>query len=1464
MDKKDIKSVINHILENGGALWMCYENNQGISSNRVVEPLSWENENLFRAYCYLRQEERKFRVEKIQVWQAFPTPEGALALHGDLPEAPPEPPTAFPVPLPVHPEPPESTHGTVSASSFSKIETPEYWSRLVTYYAECLIRENRQQYIIKPENLRTFPSASEDIERFMLGKIQLVFKKGNSSHPDAVYRFIDSNRKQPDKQLCLGYPFLVANQNEIAPLIYTPVEITPNHDNFTLRSEGFEVSYAALKSLKLTEEEIDEFLEACTSVEPEEHDTTIQAMEKLLFEKISEAYQTKLPRVKGQFKAGTIFDGPALFWVASNTATINLIRELQDLAEQSYWESAPDSLKQLLNILPDHEYPEFKDWDQDHGIFVTPVNQQQRRAIQSVRNEPIVVVTGPPGTGKSQLVLNLIAEAFLKGERVLFASRNNRAVDVVMNRLQIELQFQGAVRTGSKPNREKAAIRMKAALDKIGTQGNKKNLKAIQDQYYGSRQAAIEAQKQLDRVRDLTGLLLSHSQERDQYLNFLPEDIRKPAEDTVPDYQASEVESIQSTLSSLLEHVLKIKDEKKQLESKLLQIEKDGGVNYALITEIYHLQDQWGSFGGGFIRAQRYETIESAIQHLEDWLYFIDWMEIKNQSVLISEKIKTLTQELNEKRKEIPLDLSTKDEIIANQFSKEEIKKYLSRSKTLENRISNIASGTISIWERLLNWITGGALLRKEIQSLELLHNSIGLPVSDLNSLGAEGCAVLAGELHGLLSAAKLVKDLTSARSKAEEISKSLQEVGELLTPSIREDLKKFSRFDFDNSNLSAGLFEILDQFKALQNDANGLIDKINNKLDGNEDQLSMLAEFKNSYADVEKSLMLLDIPTAPDVIIQHLTIWHNLVTFWSADAIYKETRASLEKLPSEENALVNLKNSQDKMLQLSGEILRATWMERAQEASNEVLQKVHDYVTAVEELTKDYNPDTYKYYKSIEKTNMRAAVQIFPVWATTNLTAKTNFPLVDGFFDLVIIDEASQCDFPSALPLLFRGRRMVIIGDPNQLRHVATLSRDADQELAYRYGVGIEAYSYNARSLYDIAERSCGSHPGALLLNEHYRSDARIINFSNQEFYDNRLIIKTDLSQRGIRKKFLNQFGGMYWLKAEGQAEYPHGGSLYNQGELACIQQLLPLLMDQLAKHNLEHASVGIVTPYREQEERIQKWIDHQFGNNGRITAGTAHKYQGDEKDFMIFSPVLARGINEGSLGWLQRTRNLLNVAITRARISLVIAGDWNFCMSLKEDHSFRHLAEYVGQQPGRILNDVKDLPLNSKRPMDIVGIVTDSHNPEYNRTTLRRYLSSCVEYVWWMDPYFQDEIFDLWRDIFQDPKVGIREVRLLTAEQQTEPKNYKPPELRLGKYERFRTELKTRGIQLEMRLIDIRDLPHDRLLYSLGQAINMPPFNAAYGNHRRVSEYTRSGTKRDLFLEYFDKAKLVKTTDS
>jgi hypothetical protein len=73
-------------------------------------------------------------------------------------------------------------------------------------------------------------------------------------------------------------------------------------------------------------------------------------------------------------------------------------------------------------------------------IDTCPLNGEQREAVASLLTENITVITGPPGTGKSQVVAAAMANARLQDTSVLFASRNHKALDTVVERLVVDEQ----------------------------------------------------------------------------------------------------------------------------------------------------------------------------------------------------------------------------------------------------------------------------------------------------------------------------------------------------------------------------------------------------------------------------------------------------------------------------------------------------------------------------------------------------------------------------------------------------------------------------------------------------------------------------------------------------------------------------------------------------------------------------------------------------------------------------------------------------------------------------------------------------------------------------------------------------------------------------------------------------------------------------------------------------------------
>ena len=284
-------------------------------------------------------------------------------------------------------------------------------------------------------------------------------------------------------------------------------------------------------------------------------------------------------------------------------------------------------------------------------------------------------------------------------------------------------------------------------------------------------------------------------------------------------------------------------------------------------------------------------------------------------------------------------------------------------------------------------------------------------------------------------------------------------------------------------------------------------------------------------------------------------------------------------------------------------------------------------------------------------------ALPVLPVWSVTNLSARTNLPLKAGLFDLVVIDEASQCDVASALPLLVRGKRALIIGDRKQLIHITSLSRGREQVIARRWGLGDDRareFSYRDRSCFGLASARVQGSP--IFLDLHFRSHPAIAGFANKQFYGGRMELCSHVSRSGDMR-------GIEWIRVSGQcARGPHGRSWINRDE---AQAIAKEIARALPTYKGLGCSVGVVTPYRAQVEMISTLLSGVIEREDAelITVATAHRFQGDERDVMYFSPVVDRSMPERQTRFAANP-NLINVALTRARKRLVVVGDIEACL--------------------------------------------------------------------------------------------------------------------------------------------------------------------------------------------------------
>lgn len=290
---------------------------------------------------------------------------------------------------------------------------------------------------------------------------------------------------------------------------------------------------------------------------------------------------------------------------------------------------------------------------------------------------------------------------------------------------------------------------------------------------------------------------------------------------------------------------------------------------------------------------------------------------------------------------------------------------------------------------------------------------------------------------------------------------------------------------------------------------------------------------------------------------------------------------------------------------------------------------------------------------------SQRNLLQHIKGWAISTHSVR-QLELVPKLFDLVVIDEASQCSIPSVLPLLFRARRALIIGDPMQLGHIPGVS--PQQERQARVRVGLRAaqledlrLTYHVYSSYHAAAQQ---GEAALLLDEHYRCHPEIANVVNGYCYAGQLQVLTD-----VRKQIpaLDPWGSTDPPPVLGWVDVPHGASARgpaglswrNRAEAEAVRQVVEELLARLP----EDARIGVVTPFRAQKDALERVLPSE-----RVRVGTVHAFQGGQRDVMVLSPVATVNTPQPTTHWVASQVNLWNVAITRAKSQLITVGSHAF----------------------------------------------------------------------------------------------------------------------------------------------------------------------------------------------------------
>ena len=275
----------------------------------------------------------------------------------------------------------------------------------------------------------------------------------------------------------------------------------------------------------------------------------------------------------------------------------------------------------------------------------------------------------------------------------------------------------------------------------------------------------------------------------------------------------------------------------------------------------------------------------------------------------------------------------------------------------------------------------------------------------------------------------------------------------------------------------------------------------------------------------------------------------------------------------------------------------------------------------------------TRAYYEASDLwRNSEEFIKDYPVVLSTTYSLRAS--LSSSFvYDYVIVDEASQVDLATGALALSCAKKTVIVGDLKQLPNVVNDEQKQITDRIFEQYDLSEAYRYSDHSLLSSVVSLFPNAPH-VLLKEHYRCHPEIIGFCNQRFYNNELIVLT--KPKSDRQPL------MVYRTAPGN----HARNRVNQRQIDVItNEVFPN-----QGLNAGDGSVGIVTPYRNQADELQR----VFADT-TVKADTADKFQGQERSVMIFSTV------DNEIGEFASDPNRLNVAVSRAVDQFIVVTDGN-----------------------------------------------------------------------------------------------------------------------------------------------------------------------------------------------------------
>ena len=895
--------------------------------------------------------------------------------------------------------------------------------------------------------------------------------------------------------------------------------------------------------------------------------------------------------------------------------------------------------------------------DTDEAYLPITADASQLRAINMAANGVSFVLHGPPGTGKSQTITAMIANALTKGKTVLFVAEKMAALEVVQKRLEalgigdfcLELHSNKATK--------------KAVLDQL-----RKNLEL---DVYGLKTDYNKKIEDICKMRADINAYVQKLHEQRSFGKSLKELI--DIYETIPDY-GIELKFTSDYAQTVTQSDL---DSQKRSLDQLVAIGRSLGhphghplheVGQTVYTQTLKmdLEDS----------IKFYKTSLEGLKKSVDYLIEIlaidapisesDWMDIKSdaEGIVLIESIPGILLSANNIDKEFDQPLAYISEVekyaarkaaLLNNWKESFLQSDMGliRSKYDEANKKFLGKG------RALNTLTA------EIQSFasfKVQVSQIPAIIADIEMYQREGASVeakknqLSFEWRQIIEACSTEKNLETYR---DEVKRKLATISQFSEKLCQLEGSGRTAECIESAKSVIAAFEKMEQYQSKavellqltfdENETNW----IETRLACCDNLIQNAAIIKDwiVYKQFDQNCRQSGLGVVCDAYAGGLE--HDKVMSVYLRSIYKAIILSVIETEPVLNSFTgsgfNEKINQFKKLD-------DEFMELTKEEMYYILS--HNLPSSYDDVESSKELNILRRFISSNGRGMsirglfdqipHILRRITPCMLMSPISVAQYLDSEQDQYDIVIFDEASQLPTCKAVCVLARGKNAVIVGDPNQMPPTSFFA-----------GNTVDEDNLDIEDLDSILDDCLALGMPQAHLQWHYRSrHESLIAFSNNEFYENSMLTFPSVNDREKRVSLVKVEG--FFNRKKGRV---------NEGESAAI---IKEIKRRYNDPQLQNQSIGVVTFNISQQTLIEDLLQEEFSKNvdfdkwansegERLFVKNLENVQGDERDVILFSVAFGPdeegklSLNFGPLnkegGWKR-----LNVAVSRARSEMVV----------------------------------------------------------------------------------------------------------------------------------------------------------------------------------------------------------------